>query len=537
MPPTRFAYLGPEGTFAEAALISAGASSEGARSPAPSVAAALAAVRSGDVDGALVPLENSVEGSVPATMDGLADGDPVLIVREVFLPVTMTLVARDEANNEGRSNPHEMRLPERPFAKPLPRALVEQRRNLALDANAKDRVLGALDALTIAPERFIPETNVYLGLRSIYWQLSRAESDDSLRDVVARLWSMAVFLEDGNVSETEKALRAAQDALREALERGASDEEIKKLMDELRAALDKFMQALAEELRKNPQMARPLDPNSMRQLRSQDLRSMLDRMERLARSGAKDAAKQLLDQLSQMLNNLQMAQPNGDMGDGDEMQQALDELGDMIRQQQQLRDRTFRQGQDQRRQQRQQGQRGQPGDKNQMGELRQDQQALREQLKKLMEELKKKGFPQPGQGQQGSEGDPLGKAGEAMGDAQGALGEGDADSAVDSQGRALEAMRQGAQSMAQSMQQQMGQGQGPGNPGRTGQARANGDTDPLGRQMRRRGQDLDDTTVKVPGEIDVQRARRILDELRKRFGESFRPQLELEYIERLLKDY
>jgi uncharacterized protein (TIGR02302 family) len=453
--------------------------------------------------------------------------------------VAMTLVARDEANNEGRSNAHEMRLPERPFAKPLPRALIEQRRNLALDANAKDNVLMALDALTIAPERFIPETNIYLGLRSIYWQLARADSDDGLRDVVARLWAMAVFLEDGNVSETEKTLRNAQEALREALERGASDEEIKKLMDELRAALDKFMQALAEELRKNPQMARPLDPNSMRQLRSQDLRNMLDRMERLARSGAKDAAKQLLDQLRAMLDNLQMAQPNGDMGDGDEMQQALDELGDMIRQQQQLRDRTFRQGQDQRRQQRQQGQRGQQGDRNQMGELRQDQQALREQLNKLLEELKKKGFPQPGQGQQGDkggEGDPLGRAGEAMGDAQGSLGEGDADGAVDSQGRALEAMRQGAQGMAQSMQQQMGQGMGPGNPGRTGQARANQDTDPLGRPLR--GRDYgDDTTVKVPGEIDVQRARRILEELRKRFGESFRPQLELDYIERLLKDY
>jgi uncharacterized protein (TIGR02302 family) len=313
-------------------------------------------------------------------------------------------------------------------------------------------------------------------------------------------------------------------------------------MEDLRAALEKFMQALAEELRKNPQMARPLDPNSMRQLRPQDLRSMLDRMERLARSGAKDAAKQMLDQLRQMLDNLQMAQPNGDMGDGDDMQQALDELGDMIRQQQQLRDRTFRQGQDQRRQQRQrgqQGQQGEQGDRNQMGELRQSQQALRDQLNKLLEELKKKGFPQPGQGQQGEkggDGDPLGKAGEAMGDAQGALGEGDADSAVDSQGRALEAMRKGAQGMAQSMQQQMGQGPGPGSPGRTGQARANQDTDPLGRPLR--GRDYgDDTTVKVPGEIDVQRARRILEELRKRFGESFRPQLELEYIERLLKDY
>ncbi len=93
-PPTRFAYLGPEGTFAEAALSTVVASTEGARYPQPSVSAALTAVRSGDADAALVPLENSVEGSVPATMDGLADGEPLVIVREVFLPVTMTLVTR-----------------------------------------------------------------------------------------------------------------------------------------------------------------------------------------------------------------------------------------------------------------------------------------------------------------------------------------------------------------------------------------------------------------------------------------------------------
>jgi uncharacterized protein (TIGR02302 family) len=462
--------------------------------------------------------------------------------------VVMTLTARDEANNEGRSQPHELRLPERPFVKPLARALIEQRRELALDGNVKDRVLTALDALTIAPERFIPETQIYLGLRSVYWHLSRARDDDGLREVVARLWSMAVTIEDGNVSEAEQQLRAAQDALRQALERGATDEEIKKLMDQLRAALDKFLQALAEEMRKNPQMARPLDPNSMRNLRSQDLRSMIDRMERLARSGQKDAARQLLEQLQQMLENLQMARPGGEMGDdGDDMQSTLDELSDMIRKQQQLRDRTFRQGQDQRRQQRQRGQRGQPGqDQNQQfGELRQDQEALREQLKKLLEELRKRGFPQPGQpnqpGQQGQPGqngemDQLGRAGDAMGDATGQLGEGDADSAVDSQGRALDALRRGAQGMAQSMQQQMGQGPGPGTPGRMGQPRANQETDPLGRPLR--GRDYgDDTTVKVPSEIDVQRARRILEELRRRFGEGFRPQLELEYIERLLKDF
>src|SRR5688500_5055219 len=94
MPPTRFAYLGPEGTFAEAALRTAVASSEGARSPFPSVAAALAAVRTGDVDAALVPLENSVEGSVPATMDGLVDGDPLVITREVFMQVALALAVR-----------------------------------------------------------------------------------------------------------------------------------------------------------------------------------------------------------------------------------------------------------------------------------------------------------------------------------------------------------------------------------------------------------------------------------------------------------
>jgi uncharacterized protein (TIGR02302 family) len=209
----------------------------------------------------------------------------------------------------------------------------------------------------------------------------------------------------------------------------------------------------------------------------------------------------------------------------------------MIRKQQQLRDRTFRQGQDQRRQRGQRGQQGQDGQDgqqgDQFGELRQDQQALRDQLKKLLEDLKKRGLGQPGQN---GELDGLGRAGDAMGDAEGALGDGNADSAVDGQGRALEALRQGAQGLAQAMQQQFGLGPGPGQPGRTGQARAGQETDPLGRPLR--GRDYgDDVTVKVPGEIDVQRARRILEELRRRLGEATRPQLELDYIERLLKDF
>ena len=456
--------------------------------------------------------------------------------------VAMVLTARDEAGNEGQSAAFEFRLPERPFSKPMARALIEQRRILALDGDAQASVLTALEALTLAPERFDMEANVYLGLRSIFWQLARAKSDDQLRDVAARMWDMAVHLEDGSVSDAEQALRAAQEALRQALERGASDEEIKKLADQLRAALDKFLQALAEQLRKNPQqLARPLDPNA-RQLRPQDLRSMIDRLEQMARSGAKDAARRMLQDLQQMLENLQMARPGQQMdGDGDDdMMSALDELGDLIRKQQQLRDRTFQQGQDQRRD-RQRGQRGQQGQEgqqgDQMGELRGNQQALRDQLNKLMEELRKKGFGQQGPQQGQGEMDQLGRAGEAMGDAEGQLGDGNADGAVDSQGRALDALRRGAQNLAQSMQQQGMLGPGPnGQPGRLGLPRAQQDTDPLGRPLR--GRDYgDDTTVKVPGEIDVQRARRILEELRRRFGENFRPQLELEYIERLLRDF
>ena len=454
--------------------------------------------------------------------------------------VALTLVARDEAGNEGRSEPVELQLPQRIFVKPVARALIEQRRILALDADAKPLVLEAIEALTIAPERFTPETSVYLGLRAIYFDLAHAGSDDQLREVVARMWDMAVQLEDGNVSQSELALRQAQEALRQALERGASDQELKKLMDQLRAAMDKYLQALAEEMRRNPQqLSRPLDPNT-RMLSQRDLKSMLDRLENLARSGNKDAARQLLDQLQSMLENLQMARPGAQGEDGDDdMMSALDELSDMIRKQQQLRDKTFKQGQDMRRDRQRQQDQG----KQQFGDLRQDQKGLRDRLNKLLEQLRQRGLGNPGQDQQGQgekgqgnrEMGQLGDAGEAMGEAEGELGQGDADNAVDSQGRALEAMRKGAQGLAQQMQQE-GMSPGPGQPGRNGRARAQQDTDPLGRPLRGREYG-DDVTVKVPGEIDAQRARRILEELRKRFGESDRPQLELDYIERLLKDF
>ena len=89
--------------------------------------------------------------------------------------------------------------------------------------------------------------------------------------------------------------------------------------------------------------------------------------------------------------------------------------------------------------------------------------------------------------------------------------------------------------MAQSMQQQRGKVSAPAKTARLDSRVRNASNDPLGRQLR--GRDPYDFSVKVPGEIDVQRARRIIEELRRRFGDVLRPQDELDYIERLLKDY
>jgi prephenate dehydratase len=92
-PPTRYVYLGPEGTFTEQALRTISAAEHGIRTPARSVPEALDAVRAGDADAALVPLENSVGGAVAVTLDELSAGTPLVITREVVLPVEFQLGA------------------------------------------------------------------------------------------------------------------------------------------------------------------------------------------------------------------------------------------------------------------------------------------------------------------------------------------------------------------------------------------------------------------------------------------------------------
>ncbi|GAA2446999.1 prephenate dehydratase [Actinomadura vinacea] len=92
--PQRYAYLGPQGTFTEAALRSVPDAYDAEHLPFSTVPAALDALRRAEVDAAVVALENSVEGSVPTTLDELATGEPLQIVGEVHLPVSFALLVR-----------------------------------------------------------------------------------------------------------------------------------------------------------------------------------------------------------------------------------------------------------------------------------------------------------------------------------------------------------------------------------------------------------------------------------------------------------
>jgi prephenate dehydratase len=93
-PAGTFAFLGPEGTFAHAALLTIPGAAQTTALPLATVTLAIDAVRDGRADGALVPIESSIEGAVPATLDELAHGEPLVIAREAYLPVVFSVFVR-----------------------------------------------------------------------------------------------------------------------------------------------------------------------------------------------------------------------------------------------------------------------------------------------------------------------------------------------------------------------------------------------------------------------------------------------------------
>ena len=472
--------------------------------------------------------------------------------------VALTLVVTDANGKTGRSETKVMKLPERPFSNPLAKAVVEQRRILAFDGTQRDHVRDMLSALMLRPEETIKNNAHFLGLVTIRTRLRLATGDDALRDTADYMWQVALGIEDGNLSAAEKRLRQAQEALRDALQNGASQEEIAKLSAELRKAMQDFLREFAQRQQQNPNARNtPVDPNA-RVLTEKDLQRMMDQIENLARQGSRDQAEQLLSQLQDMMNNLQMgqqAQP-GQQGQGqgqaNQMQQQMNKLGDLMLRQQQMMNETF--NLDQKMQQQYNNSEGEfgeedqmPGDDGSMGpgesqqgqsqqngqqngtpsemaeamrKLQQQQQQLQQELQKFNEDLKGMGID-PNQ--------DFSDAGKSMGNAADALGRSEGSEASDQQGSALDALRRGGRDMMKQMQQAMGE-QGQGQSGQNGQT----GRDPLGRQQGSNGMSNGDD-VKIPGEIDIQRAREILDEIRRKLGNALTPQMEKEYLQRLLQ--
>src|SRR5581483_4512447 len=493
------------------------------------------------------------------------------------LKVRMTLVARDQAGQAGQSVPYEFVLPERVFSKPLAKAVVEQRKKLVRDPGAPETVARALDALTIGADKLDDDSFIYLSLRDAYWRLMSDSSREAIGSVVDQLWQIALRIEDGDLPEAERDLKSAQDALSQALQQNASPEEIKQLVDNLRQALSRYMQALAQQAQDKGNMAKQEEQqkNGDQLLSQQDLDKMLANIEKLAQAGSKEMAERMLSELKDIIERMQA----GNMPENARQQRAsrmMKDLNDVISKQQKLLDDTFeakrRQGEQGGQQSQQfeisppgqpmdfgpgmgmapfmdlpgeteqgqlksQGESGKQGGRpgegklemgqqaqggqpsGQHGDLAKRQQELKDKLQSLIDRFRMEGADAPQQ---------FDGAGKSMGEAESALGQDDLDRATQAQNEALDSLRKGAQSLAEQMMEngEIQAGQGPGNNGR----------DPLGRPDRSNRPDLG-LSVKVPDEIDIQRAREVLEEIRQRLGDPQRPAFELDYLERLIKPF
>jgi uncharacterized protein (TIGR02302 family) len=461
------------------------------------------------------------------------------------LPVQITVVATDAIGQTGESEPVLMNLPERVFNNPVARAIIDQRKELVKDPNSREAVAEILEDLDRQPALFRDDTVAYLALRLAALRLRQDDGDAAITSVVPLLWDTALRIEDGRMSLAENDLRRLQQELQDALAKGASDEEIDRLMRELSESLNRYLQALAEDIQNHPADAsRPIDPSKV--LTGRDLQRMLDRARELAHSGAQQQARELLSQLQDMLENLRTARP-GDMGQrgNSEAEQMMRGLHDLMQRQQQLLDRSFRaqrrqgqgqgQGQGQNQGQGDQdGQLGQPGDgqdgpMGDLGDAAGQQEELRHALGDMMRHMSDGLGDIP---------DPLGRAERAMHDAAGALQNGRPGDAIGAQSEALDQLQQGARDFAKQLQDRLAKGLGsPGDDEGSGRdSPDNGDRDPFGRPLSSNGP-YDQGDVAIPDESILQKSREILDELRRRAGERSRPTIELDYIERLLRRF
>ncbi|HEY9039525.1 MAG TPA: TIGR02302 family protein [Roseovarius sp.] len=480
------------------------------------------------------------------------------------LPVTVTLDVRDAADQTGTSAPLAMDLPARRFFDPVAAAVIEQRRDLLWTAANAPRVAQVLRAITYQPtEKLFRDMADYLKLRTILRRLEAATTEGTVpneaRDELAQaLWDLAVTLEDGDIADALERMREAQERLSEAMRNGASEDEVARLMQELRDATDDYLRQKTQQAEREGGADQPdAGEQNRTMLSQQDLQDMMDRIEDLMRQGRMAEAEEALRQFQEMMENLRVTEGQGGEGEGSPGGQAMEGLADTLRQQQGLSDQAFRDLQEQfnpgagtgespgnegrnggqGRGQSHEGQGGQgqdgsgeegggaPGEGDQPGSLADRQQALREEL-----ERQRGGLPGNGAAADSAR-DALDRAGDAMRGAEDALREGDMAGAIDRQAEAMDALRDGMRDLGEAMAEESGnQQRGQGQAGRTTGGQQ---SDPLGRRAGQ-GDRAGTEGNLLQGEDVYRRARELLDELRRRSGEGARPDVERDYLRRLL---
>jgi len=452
-------------------------------------------------------------------------------------PVRIRLQAADGAQQTGSSPPVELVLPERTFSHPVAQRLVALRRTLFVASpEVAQAVAFELDDIAARPEAFARDTVVSLALAVSRARLRLDDSASAAGSVRDLLWQTALRLEQGDVPLAERQLAEARQRLADALQSGAPQADIDRLMDELQQALDRYLAAAAKELtQRGALLDAPLDPQAGA-LGSDDLHEMLETARDLARVGNRESAMQMLADLDRALDGMRSAmrgETQRQMAEAQAMMQALRELGER---QQKLLDETFQRLREQSPGAERRNRPGSPGlrersasapppaganparSADKAGIARQ--QALRRDLGELTSRL---------DDLLGSIPSPLSSADQAMRRAVDALGQQRLDDATNDQGRAVEALQQALQAAGKAMSERMGGGialgRGPGGSG-----------DLFGRQPAgRRG--FATGSAKIPDRGSPQRAQEIRDELRRRAAERSRPQNELEYIDRLLRPF
>ncbi|MDX2232855.1 MAG: DUF4175 family protein [Hyphomonadaceae bacterium] len=506
------------------------------------------------------PIDTAIEAPAgdPRTAEGEASVD-LSAHPYAGLKVTAQLLATDALGQEGLSDVALITVPEKVFLQPLAQAAIEIRKTILHERRAfakaspalSPRVLGVddlfgirtddqdpritrapaairragrmIDAVTMAPEDgYFADGAVYAGFRFARATLDVAREIEDTTAAADILWSVAMRAEYGDSADAKRALEEAQQRLAEALRRGAGPEEIARLSQALQQATQTYLQALVQEaIREGRQQEQAEDAQSQNSLSMRDIEEMMKEVQRRAEAGDTEGAQALLQQLAQLLNNLEISlaqgEGQGDQGEPSELEQAVEGLSEQIGKQRQLRDETAREQQE-----RSEG--GQsPQEQQQNG---QQQQQLGERQQELGEQLRQAQRKAQGAGaEQG--GDDLANAGEAMNRAAQALKQGDLDEAGRQQEKALSSLRRGAEQMSNEAIAKRA-----GREGREGAPEPGGERDPLGRLMGAAGDGGDETAV--PTETERQRAREILDELRRRAQDTRRPEAEREYLRRLL---